>query len=1291
MASKKITAMTDWAGGQVSTDLLTGVDLSAALADQNKKTTLNDLFSVVTKNITDGALRFDGFAAPTVSAAGQGSVYFDSTANVFKGSRNAGAYENLLFGSGTNKTVGVFTATADKISGYTPFTYDSALERLYITDTVFSPTIEVSKIGTSPAYAKVFGGQGFASLGNWSATLAAPAYLNFYRGANGPALPLNTADIGSIRFRPAVDTSDTPTTVGGARIDVRATENAVAGVGGGVGLTIFTAANGQTTDTQRFLINYLGAVMVGVNSATITTNTGTDTKTVLGELSVYDADAIHQVGNPGAGDSKILIIQGNAAQTKALTEWQDNAGALVFSIGAAGSTTWAGAAGVALSGAGQGRIYFDSGTNKFRASENGGAYTDLISAGGGSLTVGTTTIASGTGGRILYETSGNVLGETAGIVYLPTGSPNVAITAQDNAHTALTITPFSASYSAYPFLVSNSAGTKFLRVDPDGLLGSGDLVNAYGGGIASTGLAGNSAYLAAYADAGSGTVAGVLANKPTGGTSDLIFDNNTAAFYSDGARLGIVAYASSGYIVLGTGGYANANERVRIDSKGAATFTPAARSGGSDAYFTIKTPADTTLTASTQSVGVYIGGNGSGSTVVRQWATGTTASQSEIAVIAPTYTGAGISAAFTAAATMSISGAPIAGTNAIITNPLALWVKDGRVRLDHSGSGSQRTLTIGGNTVGWYLSGSSFNFGSGSTDLLTNSTTTGDMTLYTSAGYRWGSSGVSSADTGIFRLNPGVVGFGTSIETAGGTWRSIINAQTIASDQNNYLAGTSRAYHQSWSPSGADRTVTGLAFSGTHTAGEVHRIFNPSASFNIILANESASSTAANRFTSSTGADITIAPNNAVEIFYDGVTSRWRAIPLFSTGSGGLTIGTTAIASGTGGRLLYETSGNVLGETAGFTYQPAASPNVTITAQDATYTALSVISAATPSANVFTVSADNGTTTHFKITSTGAPSSPGAGSNSERYGSSSLAAGTNATAFGQNSTSSSTGTVAIGKDAQATGFAYAIALGYDARATAGNTIAIGAITRTSASGAMLFNNGSGSNTVSGANSIVLGGPAASFTISTANVTVLGYLANSSTALPTASGDVVLGGYTTGALNLYAGLGKLSTTPAAWTINGTGGSGSNIAGAAVNIFAGKGTGTGNPGTVSIQFARPGTTGSTINTLSDSLLFSYTTDSIYQTYKIQTTTTAETDAAAIGVAWLDNTHATRTSVFSIQTVGNASGLTIMAEFDFPTVAGDTCLAIYDVDNATVERVSVGAADSGGTGFKVLRIPN
>ena len=45
----------------------------------------------------------------------------------------------------------------------------------------------------------------------------------------------------------------------------------------------------------------------------------------------------------------------------------------------------------------------------------------------------------------------------------------------------------------------------------------------------------------------------------------------------------------------------------------------------------------------------------------------------------------------------------------------------------------------------------------------------------------------------------------------------------------------------------------------------------------------------------------------------------------------------------------------------------------------------------------------------------------------------------------------------------------------------------------------------------------------------------------------------------------------------------------------------------------------------------------------------------------------------------------------EIDTPQSAGETSLLLFDFDNGTTERVTVGAADSGGTGFKVLRIAN
>lgn len=44
-----------------------------------------------------------------------------------------------------------------------------------------------------------------------------------------------------------------------------------------------------------------------------------------------------------------------------------------------------------------------------------------------------------------------------------------------------------------------------------------------------------------------------------------------------------------------------------------------------------------------------------------------------------------------------------------------------------------------------------------------------------------------------------------------------------------------------------------------------------------------------------------------------------------------------------------------------------------------------------------------------------------------------------------------------------------------------------------------------------------------------------------------------------------------------------------------------------------------------------------------------------------------------------------------FDKPATTGQVGLMLWDADNSTMERVTVGAADSGGSGFKVLRIAN
>jgi hypothetical protein len=74
---------------------------------------------------------------------------------------------------------------------------------------------------------------------------------------------------------------------------------------------------------------------------------------------------------------------------------------------------------------------------------------------------------------------------------------------------------------------------------------------------------------------------------------------------------------------------------------------------------------------------------------------------------------------------------------------------------------------------------------------------------------------------------------------------------------------------------------------------------------------------------------------------------------------------------------------------------------------------------------------------------------------------------------------------------------------------------------------------------------------------------------------------------------------------------------------------------------------------------------------------------------GVAWGDGDTVAFESADDVWTL--QVGGTVVARFDLDATAGNTRFLVYDVGNATLERVSVGAADSGGSGYKVLRIPN
>lgn len=83
-------------------------------------------------------------------------------------------------------------------------------------------------------------------------------------------------------------------------------------------------------------------------------------------------------------------------------------------------------------------------------------------------------------------------------------------------------------------------------------------------------------------------------------------------------------------------------------------------------------------------------------------------------------------------------------------------------------------------------------------------------------------------------------------------------------------------------------------------------------------------------------------------------------------------------------------------------------------------------------------------------------------------------------------------------------------------------------------------------------------------------------------------QLVVGSSTTPMDTVYFGKGVVNATPTPYTINGTGGSGTNIAGADIHIAGGKGTGNAKGGDASLQTSFPLGSGTTLQTLYDRTL-------------------------------------------------------------------------------------------------------
>ena len=159
------------------------------------------------------------------------------------------------------------------------------------------------------------------------------------------------------------------------------------------------------------------------------------------------------------------------------------------------------------------------------------------------------------------------------------------------------------------------------------------------------------------------------ANRTTSGETNVAGIGGMITDITDGAYKGALVFYT-------TDNTSTPSERGRIDYIGSVSFAQGIATTGTPTAFLVTGGAHTTLTASVESIGANFNFS-----ATKQFATGALTTQREVLFQAPTY-GFVAASTITTAATVAISAAPIAGTNATLTNSSALWVQAGASRLD---------------------------------------------------------------------------------------------------------------------------------------------------------------------------------------------------------------------------------------------------------------------------------------------------------------------------------------------------------------------------------------------------------------------------------------------------------------------------------------------------------------------------------------------------------------------------------------------------------------------------------
>jgi len=146
---------------------------------------------------------------------------------------------------------------------------------------------------------------------------------------------------------------------------------------------------------------------------------------------------------------------------------------------------------------------------------------------------------------------------------------------------------------------------------------------------------------------------------------------------------------------------------------------------------------------------------------------------------------------------------------------------------------------------------------------------------------------INNAGTGD-AINIASTGTGLAANFGGGVALRAGTTYTTAGSANNVSLGNSS--YVRLDTAGAAQVLTGIVAGAD---GQLLTLTNADAALAVTLANESASSTAANRIVTGTGVDLNVAAGASVSLIYDASSTRWRVVG----GTGGSSVSSVTLSN----------------------------------------------------------------------------------------------------------------------------------------------------------------------------------------------------------------------------------------------------------------------------------------------------------------------------------------------------------------------------------------------------------